>query len=100
MSAISSASRLPVQQAIYARISWRLLPLLILCYLFAYLDRINIGFAKLQMQADIGLSDAAFGIGAGIFFLGYALFEIPSNPCCCPSSALEGRSGASWSCGA
>ena len=79
MSAITSASSLPVKQAIYAKISWRLLPQLILCYLFAYLDRINIGFAKLQMQADIGLSDAAFGIGAGIFFLGYMLFEIPSN---------------------
>ena len=79
MSAITPASSLPVKQAIYTRVSWRILPLLILCYLFAYLDRINIGFAKLQMQADIGLSDAAFGLGAGIFFLGYMLFEIPSN---------------------
>lgn len=64
---------------IYARITWRLLPFLTLCYLFAYLDRINVGFAKLQMQADIGLSDAAYGLGAGIFFLSYMLFEIPSN---------------------
>ena len=79
MSAITPASSLPVKEAIYTRISWRILPLLMLCYLFAYLDRINIGFAKLQMQTDIGLSEAAFGFGAGIFFLGYMLFEIPSN---------------------
>lgn len=65
--------------SVYRKISWRLLPLLLLCYTFAYLDRVNIGFAKLQMQADVGLSDAAYGLGAGIFFLGYVLFEIPSN---------------------
>ncbi|CAE6872028.1 Putative metabolite transport protein NicT [Paraburkholderia aspalathi] len=56
-----------------------MLPLLVCCYLLAYLDRINIGFAKLQMQSDIGITDAVFGVGAGIFFLGYMLFEIPSN---------------------
>src|SRR5690606_30798859 len=67
------------QQALFRKISWRLLPFLTLCYTFAYLDRINIGFAKIQMQADIGLSDAAYGLGAGIFFLSYMLFEIPSN---------------------
>jgi MFS family permease len=64
---------------LFARINWRLLPFLTLCYVFAYLDRINIGFAKLQMEADIGLSDAAYGLGAGVFFLSYMLFEIPSN---------------------
>jgi len=67
------------QQALFRKISWRLLPFLTLCYVFAYLDRINIGFAKIEMQADIGLSDAAYGLGAGIFFLSYMLFEIPSN---------------------
>ncbi len=65
--------------ALFKKISWRLLPFLTLCYVFAYLDRINIGFAKLQMLVDVGLSDAAYGLGAGIFFLGYMLFEIPSN---------------------
>lgn len=64
---------------LFRKISWRLLPFLTLCYVFAYLDRINIGFAKLQMQADIGLSDAAYGLGAGVFFLSYMMFEIPSN---------------------
>ncbi|WP_454694316.1 MFS transporter [Achromobacter aegrifaciens] len=64
---------------LYRKITWRLLPFLLLCYVFAYLDRINIGFAKLQMQQDIGISDAVYGLGAGIFFLGYVLFEVPSN---------------------
>ncbi|UGQ46576.1 MFS transporter [Massilia endophytica] len=65
--------------ALYARVSWRLLPFLFLCYVAAYLDRVNVGFAKLQMQADLALSDTVYGIGAGIFFLGYFLFEVPSN---------------------
>ncbi len=65
--------------AIYARVSRRLLPFLFLCYVAAYLDRVNVGFAKLQMQADLALSDTVYGIGAGIFFLGYFLFEVPSN---------------------
>ncbi|MFY0727174.1 MFS transporter [Pseudomonas sp. NFX15] len=64
---------------IYRKINWRLLPFLILCYFVAYLDRVNVGFAKLQMQRDLNLSDAAYGLGAGIFFVGYALFETPSN---------------------
>lgn len=57
----------------------RLLPLLFGCYIVAYLDRVNVGFAKLQMAGDLGWSDAVFGFGAGIFFLGYFLFEVPSN---------------------
>jgi len=67
------------QDAVYRKISLRLLPFLLLLYTFAYLDRVNIGFAKLQMSQDIGLSEAAYGLGAGLFFLGYALFEVPSN---------------------
>lgn len=67
------------RRALYRKLNWRLLPFLLLCYTFAYLDRVNVGFAKLQMQSDLGLSDAAYGLGAGIFFLGYVLFEIPSN---------------------
>jgi D-galactonate transporter len=63
----------------YRRIDLRILPFLAICYLFSYLDRINIGFAKLQMQSDLGFSDAVYGLGAGIFFLGYMLFEVPSN---------------------
>jgi MFS family permease len=58
---------------------WRLLPFLFFCYLCAYLDRINVSFAKLQMLQDLGMSDAVYGLGAGIFFVGYLLFEVPSN---------------------
>ena len=61
------------------RIVWRLIPFLCLLYIVAYLDRINVGFAALQMNRDLQLSAAAYGTGAGLFFLGYVLFEIPSN---------------------
>ncbi|MCK4118454.1 MFS transporter [Ralstonia nicotianae] len=64
---------------VYSIVNWRVLPFLAVCYLFAYLDRVNISFAKLQMQSDLALSDAAYGLGAGIFFCGYMLFEVPSN---------------------
>ena len=61
------------------RISLRLLPFLLLMYILSFLDRANLGFAKLAFQADTGLSDSIFAFGAGIFFIGYSLFEIPSN---------------------
>ena len=63
----------------YAKVFWRIVPFLMLCYVVAYLDRVNVGFAKLQMSSELGLSEAAYGIGAGIFFIGYFLFEVPSN---------------------
>jgi ACS family tartrate transporter-like MFS transporter len=65
--------------ATLAKIRRRLLPFAFLLYIAAYLDRINVGFAALQMNHDLGLGDAAFGLGAGLFFLGYFIFEIPSN---------------------
>jgi ACS family tartrate transporter-like MFS transporter len=58
---------------------WRLLPFLFLLYVVAYLDRINVGFAALQMKAQLGFSDSVYGLGAGIFFLGYFLFQVPAN---------------------
>lgn len=64
---------------LYARVTGRLIPLLFSCYVAAYLDRVNIGFAKLQMLHDLRLSETIYGLGAGIFFIGYFLFEIPSN---------------------
>jgi D-galactonate transporter len=67
------------EEATYAKVAWRLLPFLFLCYVCAYLDRINVSFAKLQMAHDLGLSDAVYGLGAGIFFVGYLMFEVPSN---------------------
>lgn len=63
----------------YAKVARRLIPFLMLCYLGAYLDRVNVGFAKLQMLNDLRFSETVYGIGAGIFFLGYFLFEVPSN---------------------
>lgn len=68
-----------VVDSIYKKIAWRTVPLLMLCYIVAYLDRVNIGFAKLQMSGDLNLDDAAFALGASIFFWGYMLFEFPSN---------------------
>lgn len=61
------------------RVTARLIPFIFLCYVIAYIDRVNIGFAAQELQRDLGLSDAAFGLGAGLFFLGYCLFEVPSN---------------------
>ena len=63
----------------YRKTAWRIIPLLIVCYLFAYLDRVNVGFAKLQMLDDLKFSEAVYGLGAGIFFIGYVMFEVPSN---------------------
>lgn len=64
---------------LYGRVSRRLLPLLLFCYVCSYLDRVNVGFAKLQMLSELKFSETVYGLGAGIFFLGYVLFEIPSN---------------------
>lgn len=63
----------------YKKVTLRLMPFLFICYVAAYLDRINVGFAQLQMKHDLGFSDAVYGLGAGIFFAGYFLFEVPSN---------------------
>jgi MFS family permease len=67
------------EERLYARVTLRLLPFLGICYLVAYLDRVNVGFAKLHMLEDLSLSEVAYGFGAGIFFIGYFLFEVPSN---------------------
>ncbi|MXO58645.1 MFS transporter [Altererythrobacter salegens] len=67
------------ETATYRKVAWKLIPLLFLGYFVAYLDRVNVGFAKLQMAGDLGFSDEVYGFGAGIFFFGYFLFEVPSN---------------------
>ncbi|MDE1180399.1 MFS transporter [Paraburkholderia sp.] len=67
------------ETAIYAKVTWRLLPFLFICYVAAYLDRVNVGFAKLQMLSDLKFSESVYGLGAGIFFIGYFVFEVPSN---------------------
>src|ERR1700678_2472406 len=65
--------------SLYRKIAWRIMPILFVGYIIAYLDRVNVGFAKLQMLGDLKFSDGVYGFGAGIFFLGYFLFEVPSN---------------------
>lgn len=67
------------EDATYRKVTVRLMPFLILCYLVAYLDRVNVGFAKLQMLGDLHFSETVYGLGAGIFFIGYFLLEVPSN---------------------
>ncbi|WP_405475741.1 MFS transporter [Streptomyces sp. NBC_00009] len=67
------------ENAVFRKVIRRIVPFLILCYVVSYLDRVNVGFAKLQMSQDLGFSEAAYGLGAGLFFIGYFLFEVPSN---------------------
>jgi D-galactonate transporter len=66
-------------ETMYSKVTKRLIPLLFLCYFVAHLDRVNVSFAKLQMLDDLKLSDTVYGLGSGIFFIGYFLFEVPSN---------------------
>ena len=74
MSTLRSA-----EDAVYHKITWRLLPVIFLSYIFAYLDRVNIGFAKLGMREEVWYSDEVFAMASGIFFIGYFLFEVPGN---------------------
>src|SRR5213082_2989519 len=66
-------------ESVYSKISWRLIPFLAFLWILAWIDRVNIGYAKLTMLDDLKFSEAVYGLGAGIFFLGYFLFEVPSN---------------------
>ncbi|MFM2108228.1 MAG: hypothetical protein RLZZ513_1296 [Pseudomonadota bacterium] len=75
----SDSSQQAIEEALYRKVAWRLIPLLLACYVVAYLDRVNVGFAKLQMIDQLGFSDTIYGLGAGMFFIGYFLFEVPSN---------------------
>ena len=68
-----------VEKRVIGKVMRRLIPFLIVCYFVAYLDRVNVSFAKLHMDQALGLGEAAFGLGAGLFFVGYFLFEVPSN---------------------
>jgi MFS transporter, ACS family, tartrate transporter len=68
-----------IERRTVSKVMWRLMPFLVVCYFVAYLDRVNVGFAKLQMNAALGLTEAAYGLGAGLFFISYFLLEVPSN---------------------
>ncbi|MBO9536521.1 MFS transporter [Herbaspirillum sp.] len=78
-AAAASGANEQAKDGLYKKVFWRIMPFLMLCYVIAYLDRVNVGFAKLQMSADLGFSETVFGLGAGLFFIGYFLFEVPSN---------------------
>ena len=77
--AASPGTDVSFEEATFSKVTWRLLPLLFLCYVASYLDRVNVGFAKLQMLQDLKFSETVYGLGAGIFFIGYFIFEVPSN---------------------
>ena len=77
------------EAAVIKKVAWRILPLILVSYLIAYIDRANIAVAALTMNKDLGFSAFTYGLGAGIFFLGYFIFEVPSN------LILE-RVGARW----
>jgi D-galactonate transporter len=79
MTTLSLDAVSSVRSNAYRKTAWRLMPFLMLCYLCAYLDRVNVGFAKLQMMNDLALSETVYGLGAGMFFIGYFLCEVPSN---------------------
>ena len=68
-----------LERRVVAKVAWRLLPFLCVCYMAAFLDRVNVSFAKLTMLTDLGLSQQVYATGAGIFFVGYFFFEVPSN---------------------
>lgn len=84
LDAGSGANSLPGSTGVnmevtYKKIAWRLIPFLVFLFVLAWIDRVNVGFAKLQMLQDLQFSEAIYGLGAGIFFIGYFLFEVPSN---------------------
>jgi MFS transporter, ACS family, tartrate transporter len=77
--AVGATANVPISAVTLRKVTWRIIPFLCILYVIAWLDRVNVGFAGLQMNADLGFSSTVFGFGSGIFFLGYCLFEIPSN---------------------
>ena len=94
MSDVAALATTPAKSALETStiraISWRLIPFLVLAYFLAYLDRVNLGFAALTMNAELRFSPTVFGWGAGIFFIGYFIFEVPSN------LALEKFGASRW----
>src|ERR1700751_800179 len=89
-SAAIATTRSEVEISTVRAISWRLIPFLVLAYFFSYLDRVNLGFAALTMNAELKFTPLIFSWGAGIFFIGYFLFEVPSN------LALERFGASRW----
>ena len=86
----TSTAPLALETATMRRVSWRLMPFLLLAYLICYIDRVNVGFAALQMNKAVGIDPKTYGLGAGIFFIGYFILEVPSN------LALERFGARTW----
>ena len=78
-ASVSSSTSESGDALLFRKIAWRIVPFLFLCYVVSFLDRINIGFAQLQMKHDLGFSDAMYGLGAAVFYVGYVFCEVPSN---------------------
>lgn len=79
VNAVGAHAAHHTDDALYRKVSLRIIPFLFICYVIAFLDRINVGFAQLQLKQDLGFSDAMYGVGAAVFYIGYVLFEVPSN---------------------
>jgi sugar phosphate permease len=79
VATLPNTSPSALEEATYRKVTWRLVPFLMICYVVAYLDRVNVGFAKLQMLGDLHFSETIYGRGAGLFVIGYFFFELPSN---------------------
>src|SRR5689334_21188528 len=77
--ALAAGSSSAALDEAYRKVTWRLIPFLMALWILAWIDRVNIGFAKLQMLSDLKFSETVYGLGAGIFFIGYFVFEVPSN---------------------
>jgi ACS family tartrate transporter-like MFS transporter len=90
MSQPATPAKSDIETSTIRAISWRLIPFLVLAYFFSYLDRVNLGFAALTMNADLKFTPLVFAWGAGIFFIGYFIFEVPSN------LALEKFGASRW----
>ena len=79
VTTISAEAEQSAPEAVMSKVMRRIIPFVFICYVVSYIDRVNVGFAALTMNRDLGLTPAQFGVGAGLFFVGYFLFEIPSN---------------------
>lgn len=94
LPAQAHASALEFEDRTYRKVIWRILPVLLLCYMAAYLDRVNIGFAKLDMLNELQFSNTVYALGASMFFWGYFLLRCPATCCCIATARASGSPGS------
>ena len=87
---LAGGSGIGLAEQTLRKVRWRILPLVLLLSVICYVDRTNVGFAKAGLATDVGISDAAYGLAAGIFFIGYVLFEVPAVAACSDSAPGNG----------